>query len=281
MDTQKEELLIALMQESLDYQRRQAELIREMLPIGREVMDVSIQRFAEWEQKGWFQMLEGMMGLGERLAGAYSPEDWEQLANSLVGILDTVRNLTQPEVLALANEATQVLHQADHVAPIGMTGMLRASQDTDVQKGMAVLLEILRHVGQAANHVEAQHVPRPRITAPAPKAAAPKAAPKVAPKAAAPQVACEPQATTAPVANWDHAQGEQEAQALGLSLSAEHWAVIEAARAEFTATGSSPNIRRLTQVAGVDTKTLYRLFPKAPGRSIARIAGIPKPAGCI
>ena len=57
--------------------------------------------------------------------------------------------------------------------------------------------------------------------------------------------------------------------------------MLDAARADFAATGSSPNIRRLTQVAGVSTKDLYVLFPRAPGRTIAKIAGLPKPAGCL
>jgi hypothetical protein len=41
----------------------------------------------------------------------------------------------------------------------------------------------------------------------------------------------------------------------------------------------SPNIRRITQAPGVTTKDIYALFPKAPGAHIAKIAGLPKPAG--
>jgi dissimilatory sulfite reductase related protein len=43
----------------------------------------------------------------------------------------------------------------------------------------------------------------------------------------------------------------------------------------------SPNIRRITLELGVSTKDVYALFPKAPARTIAKIAGIPKPAGCL
>jgi tRNA 2-thiouridine synthesizing protein E len=31
----------------------------------------------------------------------------------------------------------------------------------------------------------------------------------------------------------------------------------------------------------VSTKELYALFPKAPARTVAKIAGTPKPAGCL
>ena len=40
-------------------------------------------------------------------------------------------------------------------------------------------------------------------------------------------------------------------------------------------------MRRITKNAGVSRKELYQLFPKAPAKTAARIAGIPKPRGCI
>ena len=57
--------------------------------------------------------------------------------------------------------------------------------------------------------------------------------------------------------------------------------VIRFARLEYLSQSASPNIRRLTSGTGLTTREIYALFPKAPGRSIARVAGIPKPAGCI
>ena len=82
-------------------------------------------------------------------------------------------------------------------------------------------------------------------------------------------------------AAWTRGLAAALADAERVALTDAHWAVLEAARADFAATGSSPNIRRLTQVAGVSTKDLYVLFPRAPGRTIAKIAGLPKPAGCL
>src|SRR5579864_663297 len=60
-------------------------------------------------------------------------------------------------------------------------------------------------------------------------------------------------------------------------LTPQHWAVINFMRAVFEKEGDSPSIRRLTKESGVDTKTLYQLFPKGPAKRAARIAGLPKP----
>jgi dissimilatory sulfite reductase related protein len=79
---------------------------------------------------------------------------------------------------------------------------------------------------------------------------------------------------------------EQVAQALALeegisTLTDRHWAVIHYMRKEFKEKGDAPSIRKLTKESGVDTKELYALFPKGPAKKAAKIAGLPKPKGCI
>ena len=64
-------------------------------------------------------------------------------------------------------------------------------------------------------------------------------------------------------------------------LTPQHWVVINFMRNVFEKDGDAPSIRRLTKESGVDTKTLYALFPKGPAKRAAKIAGLPKPKGCI
>ncbi|HUL43783.1 MAG TPA: TusE/DsrC/DsvC family sulfur relay protein [Bacteroidota bacterium] len=65
------------------------------------------------------------------------------------------------------------------------------------------------------------------------------------------------------------------------SLTDRHWLVINYMRKEFQAKGDAPSLRKLTKESGVDTKELYALFPKGPAKKAAKIAGLPKPKGCI
>jgi tRNA 2-thiouridine synthesizing protein E len=64
-------------------------------------------------------------------------------------------------------------------------------------------------------------------------------------------------------------------------LTAQHWVVINFMRSVHEKEGEPPSIRRITQESGVDTKLLYQLFPKGPGRKAAKIAGLPRPKSCI
>ena len=64
-------------------------------------------------------------------------------------------------------------------------------------------------------------------------------------------------------------------------LTERHWLVINFMWKEFKEKGDAPSIRRLTKESGVETKELYNLFPKGPAKKAAKIAGLPKPKGCI
>jgi len=46
-------------------------------------------------------------------------------------------------------------------------------------------------------------------------------------------------------------------------------------RKEFKEKDDAPSIRKLTKESGIDTKTLYALFPKGPAKKAAKIAGLP------
>ena len=64
-------------------------------------------------------------------------------------------------------------------------------------------------------------------------------------------------------------------------LNDRHWIVINFMRKVFDEKGDAPSIRKLTKESGVDTKELYALFPKGPAKKSAKVAGLPKPKGCI
>jgi tRNA 2-thiouridine synthesizing protein E len=81
---------------------------------------------------------------------------------------------------------------------------------------------------------------------------------------------------------WTEPMGEQIAKELGLdTLTDRHWTVIRFMREQYAAKGTGPTVRVLGKTSGVSVKELYQLFPKGPAKTAAKIAGIPKPRGCI
>ncbi len=82
--------------------------------------------------------------------------------------------------------------------------------------------------------------------------------------------------------DWSEELAVRVAAAKGFAeLTERHWQVVRYMRDTYLATGTAPSIRTLGKASGVPVKELYELFPKGPAKLAARIAGIPKPRGCI
>ncbi|MDH6455779.1 MULTISPECIES: TusE/DsrC/DsvC family sulfur relay protein [unclassified Streptomyces] len=83
-------------------------------------------------------------------------------------------------------------------------------------------------------------------------------------------------------ARWTEPMAEQVAKEAGIdTLTDRHWIVIRFMRDQYAAKGTGPTVRVLGKASGVSVKELYQLFPKGPAKTAAKIAGIPKPRGCI
>ena len=81
---------------------------------------------------------------------------------------------------------------------------------------------------------------------------------------------------------WTEAIAIELAKREGIDpMSDRHWVVVRFMRSEYEATGTGPTVRVLGKTSGVPVKELYQLFPKGPAKLAAKIAGIPKPRGCI
>jgi tRNA 2-thiouridine synthesizing protein E len=81
---------------------------------------------------------------------------------------------------------------------------------------------------------------------------------------------------------WSEAMAPELARREGIEpLTEDHWKVIRFMRAEYETKGTGPTVRVLGKTSGVSIKELYQLFPKGPAKIAAKIAGIPKPRGCI
>lgn len=294
--------------ELLERQRWQKDMVDEFAPIVREAVKVGADKLHGLDQAGYFAFGREAMRVMSRIVESYSEDDVRQLGDHIVGIMDTVKNVTQPAILSVANDATAVLSDSDEVEPMGVVGMVKASQDEDVKKGTAIMFEILRQIGRTAGQAAPAEAEARPVCGARPKAR-PAAAnghakptnganghPKPAEAPAAPANDAPNGAANGGRSGWElgddgHLLDANEwsetfaaamAGSLGIgALTPEQWTVVQFARNEWLETKAAPNVRRLGAGAGLETRELYKLFPKAPARTVAKIAGLPKPAGCI
>lgn len=65
------------------------------------------------------------------------------------------------------------------------------------------------------------------------------------------------------------------------TLTDDHWKVVRFIRAHYEANQSAPMVRAVCKGSGVMLKRIYELFPSGPAKGACKIAGLPKPDGCV
>jgi tRNA 2-thiouridine synthesizing protein E len=64
-------------------------------------------------------------------------------------------------------------------------------------------------------------------------------------------------------------------------LTENHWKVIHYLRNYWKQFGIAPMIRKLCKETGFTLQQIYQLFPSGPAKGACKLAGLPKPTGCV
>ena len=64
-------------------------------------------------------------------------------------------------------------------------------------------------------------------------------------------------------------------------MTDEHVKVIDALQEYYKKSGIAPMVRILSKTTGFPLKRIYELFPSGPGKGACKMAGLPKPTGCV
>jgi tRNA 2-thiouridine synthesizing protein E len=65
------------------------------------------------------------------------------------------------------------------------------------------------------------------------------------------------------------------------ALTEDHWSVIRFIRNHYEEHQSAPMVRSMCKSTGVPLKRIYELFPSGPAKGACKLAGLPKPDGCV
>jgi uncharacterized protein YjgD (DUF1641 family) len=137
--------------EMLDLLESAHDFVKDASPLTKEMMTEATDRLAELERKGYFGFARQSFYVIDQIVTSFSEEDVKQLGDNIVLILNTVKALTQPQMMTLLNNLTQGFHEAEAEAragklDIGYLALLRKMRDPEVRRGLAITLETLRRV---------------------------------------------------------------------------------------------------------------------------------------
>ena len=121
--------------------------------LGKQVFSTAVESLDQMERDGFFGFAREGWGILERVVTEFSEEDVRALGNNVVTILTTVRNMTQPEIMAMANNAIGAIQE---VPPETKTpsafSLLRELSNPKTRRGMARMINLLQVLDEQPNN---------------------------------------------------------------------------------------------------------------------------------
>lgn len=65
------------------------------------------------------------------------------------------------------------------------------------------------------------------------------------------------------------------------NMTEEHWAVVKYIRGYYVEKSLAPMVRKVCKNTGFPLKHIFELFPSGPAKGACKVAGLPKPDGCV
>lgn len=134
------------LEQMLDQMESFAALWQDVSPLTQDAFLTLMTRLEEAEQKGYFTFLRGGLDIADRVVSSYSEEDVQQLGDNIVLILDTIKEMTQPEIMLLLRSTAEKLREEEPVGDVSMLSILRQLNDPAVKRGLSKTLTVLSNV---------------------------------------------------------------------------------------------------------------------------------------
>jgi uncharacterized protein YjgD (DUF1641 family) len=135
----------------LDQMESIADLVDTLGPLSDEAFAKTISTLSDLESKGYFTFARGGRRIMDNIVTSFSAEDVDRLGDNVVLILNTVKEMTQPEIMNFVRN-TLLIAEEEIEKPVdtSMTGLLRQMRDPAVRRGLALTMRVMHVIGVQA-----------------------------------------------------------------------------------------------------------------------------------
>jgi len=121
----------------------------EIVPLGAPAMATLTSILQELEDKGYFAFAKGGAEIVDKVVTSFTEDDIDALGDNVVLILNTVKEMTQPEVMTLLQRTALTAQDVDdEFAEAPSTfALLKQMRDPQTRRGLGRVMTMLRTIG--------------------------------------------------------------------------------------------------------------------------------------
>jgi uncharacterized protein YjgD (DUF1641 family) len=135
------------------------DLMDVIKPITKEGMNKATSVMEELDRKGYLVFAKGGLQMMDNVVTSFNEEDVNRLGKNIVLILNTIKDMTQPEIMNFVRN-TLLVAEKEVEKPVDSStfGLIRQMQDPAVRRGLALTMRVMHVVGsQSANGASGQN----------------------------------------------------------------------------------------------------------------------------
>ncbi len=124
------------------------DFVKDISPILHQTGLDGIRAMNELEQKGYIDFIKESFRIIDNIVTHFTADDVRALADNVVTILETVKNLTQPEMLGAINNGVVVYKSLDvnDIPEYSLFKAMRAMNSPELRKGLGFMITFLKNI---------------------------------------------------------------------------------------------------------------------------------------
>lgn len=129
------------------------DLLADLTPIIQQVGLDSIHLMNDFEKKGYFEFISQSTKILDNIVTHFSGDDLQLLADNVVTILETVKTMTQPDMLKAINSALIVYKNIDmdNIEEYSLFKAFRAMNSKEMKRGIGFMITFLKNISDETN----------------------------------------------------------------------------------------------------------------------------------
>ncbi|OIP02631.1 MAG: hypothetical protein AUJ98_00830 [Bacteroidetes bacterium CG2_30_33_31] len=126
------------------------DLTKDVGPIANEVIIDISKKLGEFDKKGYFEFLREFANVIDNVITGFEPKDVKLLADNVVTILNTVKQITQPDMMNSVNNAVKIYSslQVDNIPEYSLWKAFREMNSPEVKKGLGFLITFMKNISR-------------------------------------------------------------------------------------------------------------------------------------
>jgi len=128
-----------------------ADLVESVGPLSNDAFAQAVTTLQGMEQRGYFTFAKGGAQIADTIVTSFGEEDVKRLGDNVVLILNTVKDMTQPEIMGFVrNFVANVELEVEKPVNTSLPALLGQMRDPNVRRGLVLTMRALRVIGAQA-----------------------------------------------------------------------------------------------------------------------------------